>query len=307
METNRDISPSKLSEKDKVTTKHSSSPLREAEKAPSITAQDAFNKILTKRNTQNSQSKEQIKSNDIQSNESSNLIGNYNINPMMGLGGGYSMGSPMGGFGYSPYMGGMGLSGIGMPIMGGALSNINQLLFSFQSVIFSLGQAMQILGMNTQALHQLYDQAVSMIDQILGLVNELKSLEGKDETKLTQEEQKRRRRLKALRWGIVLSISYAGYSMVYKWLKRRRDWKKRRLLRASSMGSIEAGTMSPFVSNSSYSTPQPYSGYYSSPSSYGGHFMQQQPQYGGYGSAYSYGSTYPPSMHQSQYLNGSYY
>jgi hypothetical protein len=147
-----------------------------------------------------------------------------------------------------------------------------------------------------------------MIDQILGLVNELKTLEEKDETRLTEEEQKRRRRLKALRWGIVISISYAGYSMVYKWFKRRRDLKKRRLLSASlpPRGSIEGGTISPFVPNSSYSTMQPYSGYYSSPSSYGGHMMQQQP-YGGYGPSYSYGSSYHPTMTPNHYSNGPYY
>ena len=296
--------PSKVSTaSEKVTTQNlshfsncssSSTTAAPHEKVPSSTSTDQSNVKQIQTNEQTSH--------DIQSNHDNNThtMGNFNMNPMMGLGGYSSYG--MGGFGYSPYMGGMGMGGMGgMPIMGGALSSINQLLFSFQSVIFSLGQAVQILGMNTQALHQLYDQAISMMDQILSVVNELKTLERKDETILTQEEQKRRRRLKALRWGIVLSISYAGYSMVYKWLKRRRDFKKRRLMgmTGTTAGGIDRGSMF---------TPQPYQSYFSSPSSsYVGQMQQQQ--YGGYGSAYAsgYGSGYQPPMYNSNYPNGLYY
>ena len=80
--------------------------------------------------------------------------------------------------------------------------------------------------MNTQALHQLYQQAMTMLDQSLALVHEIKTLENQHtKTTLTEEEKKKRRRLKAMRWAIMIGISYAGYSFVRKWLRKRREYK----------------------------------------------------------------------------------
>ena len=160
---------------------------------------------------------------------------NYsNINSMNSMGGGYGMGGMGGmnmmgmgmGMGMSPYsmggmgmgMGGMGMGGYGG--MGGPLSSINQFLFSFQSIIFSLGQAMQVVGMNTQAMEQLYQQAMHMMDTALVTMQDLKSLECKDLSLLSEEEQKKRRRLKALRWGLMMGVSYVGVKVVMKWWRR---------------------------------------------------------------------------------------
>ena len=83
--------------------------------------------------------------------------------------------------------------------------------------------------MNTQALHQLYGQAMSMLDSALSTLSEMRALEqrmSKSETEMTEEEKKRRRRLKALRWSFLLGVSYMGYRFVLKWVRRRRQLKE---------------------------------------------------------------------------------
>lgn len=80
--------------------------------------------------------------------------------------------------------------------------------------------------MNTQALHQLYNQAIAMFDQALSAIHELKTLEANDNVQLSDEEKKKRRRLKAIRWSIVFGISYAGYSFIRKWLRKRKQYRE---------------------------------------------------------------------------------
>lgn len=124
----------------------------------------------------------------------------------------------------------------GYPSMGygmnsiGPLSTINQYLFSFQSFIFAIGQAVQIVGMNTHQLHQLYDQLTAMADQALLYIHEMKTLSIQEvATKnLSDEERRRRRRLKAIRWGLLFSASYASFWTILKWYKKRKDFKKRK-------------------------------------------------------------------------------
>jgi hypothetical protein len=176
-------------------------------------------------------------SNDISSILAGNQLGMYGaasgmyggMNSMMfgGGGGGGMMGSP--------YYGGM---------MGGPLSGLNQMLFSVQSVIFSLGQAVQvchtslllrllyiptltiflshqIVGMNTQALHQLLDTATSMFDHALLTFQEMRALDARSLENESPEDQTKRRRLKALRWAIIMSIAYGGYRLIRRLLRRR--------------------------------------------------------------------------------------
>ncbi len=89
--------------------------------------------------------------------------------------------------------------------------------------------------MNTQALNQLYHQAMAMLDQALATIHELKTLETATSGKiLSEEEMKKRRRLKAIRWSIMLGISYGGYAFVRRWLKKRRDYKKFQSLNSNS-------------------------------------------------------------------------
>lgn len=154
----------------------------------------------------------------------------------MGMGG---MGMGMGGMGMGMGMGGMGMGmggGMGMGAGGSAIMTLNQYLFGFQSLTFSLGQAIQVVGMNTQALHHLYEQIMAMLDQGLKLLQELRTLENQEIQALSEEDQKRRRRLKALRWSLMLGISYAGYSFVAKWLKKRKEFKRQKRIAGAQSG-----------------------------------------------------------------------
>ena len=119
---------------------------------------------------------------------------------MMGM---YSYGSPYGMMG-SPMM------------TGGPFSGLYQALFGFQNVIFSIGQVVQILGMNQQAMHQVFDSISSMLDHAVASYNELRALEAIDMERETEEQKKKRRRLKAIRWALVAGTS----CLVYKILRR---------------------------------------------------------------------------------------
>lgn len=139
----------------------------------------------------------------------------------------YSMNmSPLSMMQYGPSM------GYGMNMGFGPISTINQYLFSFQSFIFAIGQAVQIVGMNTHQLHQLYDQLTAMVDQALNYINEMKTLSIQEvATKnLSDEEIRRRRRLKAIRWGLLFSASYASFWTILKWYKKRKDFTRRKKL-----------------------------------------------------------------------------
>lgn len=80
--------------------------------------------------------------------------------------------------------------------------------------------------MNTQALQQLFHTGMSMFDNAIQTLNEMNAIcdaKGKD---LTEEEIKRRRRLKALRWTIVLGVSFTGYKIIRKWFRQRRIYRE---------------------------------------------------------------------------------
>jgi hypothetical protein len=80
--------------------------------------------------------------------------------------------------------------------------------------------------MNTQALHQLYGQGMTMLDNILNTLHEINTLENASQKQLSEEDKKRRRRLKALRWSILVGGSYVGYRVVANWIKKRREFKR---------------------------------------------------------------------------------
>ena len=79
--------------------------------------------------------------------------------------------------------------------------------------------------MNTQALNQLYHQAIGMVDQALAVMHELKTLETHNNEQLSDEEKKKRRRLKAIRWSIMMGVTYAGYTFVRRWLRKRKKYR----------------------------------------------------------------------------------
>jgi hypothetical protein len=227
-------------------------------------------------------------SNDISSILAGNQLGMYGaasgmyggMNSMMfgGGGGGGMMGSP--------YYGGM---------MGGPLSGLNQMLFSVQSVIFSLGQAVQIVGMNTQALHQLLDTATSMFDHALLTFQEMRALDARSLENESPEDQTKRRRLKALRWAIIMSIAYGGYRLIRRLLRRRQYQRQLSMYPAqqqqqqySSGYTAPAPIMQPPLQqqyggspygSTPYATSNPYSSYYGAG---GASSMYPGGAYGGY-------------------------
>ena len=123
-------------------------------------------------------------------------------------------------YGSSMYGGaGMGGGGGGM-YGGGALTNLNQFLFGVQSVILSLGQAVQIVGMRASALQQLVQSASRMVDEAIQTFHAQQELL-RDRDPANEE---RRKKLRMLRWAMVMGVSYAGYRVVrYLMSSRRRQ------------------------------------------------------------------------------------
>lgn len=170
---------------------------------------------------------EPIQANADAAGAANNVFPNVNSSMMMAspypAGGGFGSGvyGNYGGYN-SMYGGGMygdGMYGGGMMspysmMSPGPLSGLNQFLFSVQSVIFSLGQAVQIIGMNTQGLKQLLESATAMFDHAVQTWQEMQSLEQKARHHETEEDRKRRSRLRAMRMALVAGISYLGYRLV---------------------------------------------------------------------------------------------
>ena len=119
-------------------------------------------------------------------------------------------GGMMGGYG-SMYGGGM---MYGSPMMTGPLSGLNQFLFSVQSVLFSLSQAVQIVGMNTHTLQQLLDSASTMLDHAAKTWHEMQEIEAQSRELESEEDKKRRRRLRALRWALVTAVTFGAYKLL---------------------------------------------------------------------------------------------
>lgn len=129
---------------------------------------------------------------------------------MGGYGGGYGM--------YGGYGGGMMMGGGGGG--GGHLSELNQFLFGLQSVMFSLSQAIQIVGMNTQSFTQLFESASTMLDSAIDTFHEMRTINNICQEFETDEQRKRRKRLKALRWAIVTAVTYSAYKLIRRLLYR---------------------------------------------------------------------------------------
>lgn len=135
-----------------------------------------------------------------------------------------------GGYGGSMYGGGMyggsmygGLYGGMTSPHSGPLSGLNQFLFSIQSVVFSLGQAVQIVGMNTQALQQILEKASAMLEQAMKSYCQMRVLEQASRESESPEDTKRRRRLRAMRWAMMVAAGYSGYKLIRLAFGRRRQ------------------------------------------------------------------------------------
>ena len=167
-----------------------------------------------------------------------------------GMYGGGMYGGGLGGM-YGGYGGGMMSPYYGM-MSAGPLSGLNQFLFSVQSVIFSLGQAVQIIGMNAQGLRQLFESAMSMFDHAVETWHQMQVLEERARHSETEEDRKRRARLRALRMALVAGISYLGYKLVRRLLFPKRPARP-------AIGYGQTGTPGAYQSTAPYSSN---SGYY---------------------------------------------
>ncbi len=167
----------------------------------------------------------------------------------------------------------------------------------------------KVLGMNTQALNQLYHQAIAMMDQALSTIHELKTLEEtNDNGELSEEEKKKRRRLKAIRWSIVFGISYAGYSLFRKWLRKRRYYKE---YMSRTGGRMITGQDHSHHHSHNHNQYSSYSGggrglYSNSNVPHGGmdDYYSRSPRYNHHG---YYGNTYDHQGYQPSYYPGQSY
>jgi hypothetical protein len=95
-------------------------------------------------------------------------------------------------------------------------------LFGVQNVVFSLSQAVQVLGMNQQAITQAFDSLTSMFDHAIAIFHELRALEALETEKENEEQKKRRTRLKAIRWALMMGSSWLVYKLMRRITSRRR-------------------------------------------------------------------------------------
>ena len=158
----------------------------------------------------------------------------------------------------------------------------------------------KILGMNTHALQQLFHTAMSFFDNAISTLNEIRALNiasASDEEEMSEEEIKRRRRLKALRWSLVMGVSYAGYKLMRRWLLRRRQLRQMIASGINPGQSVDAGMGGGEAAHANrYSPYGPPAG----GSSYGygsnNHMHMNGSQYGydGFRNGGAYGSRYSP-------------
>ena len=148
---------------------------------------------------------------------------------------------------YGGGMYGAGMYGMMSPMMmGGPFSGVYQLLFGVQSVVMSLGQAVQLIGMNQQALQQALDAAWNLVDHSMATFHELRQLEATNSAKETPEQKQKRRRLKALRWALVMGTSW----FVYKLLRRIFTSSRRKRLGYHQQG--RHNNSNPYSTSSGY-------------------------------------------------------
>ncbi|KAL3924369.1 MAG: hypothetical protein SGARI_006045 [Bacillariaceae sp.] len=153
----------------------------------------------------------------------------------------------------------MGGGGYGM----GPFSGLYQVLYGVQNIVFSISQAVQLVGMNQQVLQQSWESLTKMVDHAIATFYEMRALEQQMEN-LTPEDQQRRKRLKALRYALVMGGSWLAYKIIRHVLFYKKN--RRRLTAAAGaganssfsspgtglMGALGMSSMSPFSSSSYY-------------------------------------------------------
>jgi len=91
--------------------------------------------------------------------------------------------------------------------------------------------------MNTHALQQLFDTAMAMLDSTLTTLADLRKINLNmnitSKEFMSDEERKKRRRLQALRWSILLGVSYTGYKIINNLFFEQGTTRKREIIRAA--------------------------------------------------------------------------
>ena len=77
--------------------------------------------------------------------------------------------------------------------------------------------------MNTQAIQQLLDTASTMLDHAMKTYKEMRALEARNNELESEEDKKQRRRLRALRWMMIATVTYAGYRVIKLAFRRRKQ------------------------------------------------------------------------------------
>lgn len=149
-----------------------------------------------------------------------------------------SLNSPYGGGMY----GGMGVGGgmmmppmmpPGMMMMGGGMgggpfASVYQALYGLQNVVFSISQAVQLVGMNQHVLQQAWESINQMVEHAVTTFSEMRALEANAQDGESEEDKQRRRRLKALRYALVLGGSWLAYKVVRQLLFQKDAWRRGR-------------------------------------------------------------------------------
>lgn len=190
-----------------------------------------------------------------------------------------SYGGMYGGMGMSPY----GMMGMGMMGMGGLTNNpITNLLFSVQQAVFTVTQTIQIVGMNAESLKLMMHNAKEMVVKAqISVTDTMRQIDAhiaandRMAARETREQKKRRRRLKALRWSMVMVAAYAAYKLFLKRLIFGRRRRRGIMNGGAMLGGAAVGGMSMYNNNYGYGNGSMYGGGgYGASSPYGG---------GGYG------------------------
>jgi hypothetical protein len=143
---------------------------------------------------------------------------------------------------------------------------------------------------------------MSFFDNAISTLNEIRALNiaSASEEEMSEEEIKRRRRLKALRWSLVMGVSYAGYRLIRRWFMRRRQLRQ---MIASGVHPEQGVGVGTGIGSGEPAYANRYSPYGAptgeSPYGYGSsnhmHMNGSQYDYDGYGSAGgAYGSRFSP-------------
>ena len=174
-------------------------------------------------------------------NTSPSMMGMNPYNPMTPS---TSMFGNYGGFGNSMMMSPQ------LPMLGtagGPFSTITNYLLGIQNVIMSIGQVVQIISFNATSLQQLSESILAMVEHAIRSWHEqqqqqqnrfLKHNRGDSgswnenvDSKTPEEIQKalqQRRRLRALRYTIAITLSYIGYTMIRKVFFKQQQLQQQR-------------------------------------------------------------------------------